>query len=227
MKKDILKKMKSNMKIEDGKVLFQIGTNTGEDDFNKIVKASNPLKVILVEPNSDLNEKIYKSYKNIDIILENVAITEVSVNEVKLVIPKNGKSDDPNNRHSYGPSCFSLLPLDNWGDSFDYLISEGLSFNDLCKKHNINDIHYLQIDTEGYDATIINSIDFENINIDIIRYEYWDFPERMFSKHSDKSKCGINGMDRVNELLTSLGYTIKIVRCSKTGERNAEAIKNK
>lgn len=47
----------------------------------------------------------------------------------------------------------------------------GMTFMELCEWYEITDIHYLQIDTEGYDAEIIKSIDFAKVNIDIIKYE--------------------------------------------------------
>lgn len=218
--------MKTNMEIEENKVFVQIGTNNGNDDFNKIVKRFNPSKVILVEPNEKLNNEIYKNYEGVDFILENVAITDVNKDKVELVIPEhvNGRAV---NGFSYGHACFSLLPLDDWGDKFRSLKVKGVSFNDMCEKYNITDIHYLQIDTEGYDATIITSIDFEKINIDIIRYESWGFPENMFTRHEDVTNCGVNGMDNVKKLLTSLGYNVEGVRCPRTNEINMEAIKIK
>ena len=59
--------------------------------------------------------------------------------------------------------------------------SDSITFNSLCKKYFIKNIHYLQIDTEGFDSEIIQSIDFNNINIDIIRYEKWNFSTDCFT----------------------------------------------
>ncbi len=217
--------MITDMIIEQNKVLMQIGTNNGNDDFNKIVKISKPSKLILVEPNVGLNDEIYKNYKGIDMKLENVAITEVHKDEVELVIPEHGPNGRAVNGFGYGHGCYSLLPLDDWGDKFRSIKSEGVTFNDLCKKYDITDVHYLQIDTEGYDANIIKSIDFDSINIDFIRYEWWGFTEDMFSRHDDRTNCGINGMNSVKKHLTSLGYDVKSVRCPRTNEINMEAIK--
>ena len=80
---------------------------------------------------------------------------------------------------------------------------------ELCTRYEISDIHYLQTDTEGYDAEIIKSIDFTKINIDTIKYETWNFVEDCFSRHGDKAKLyGINGMNYISNLLLSLGYEL-------------------
>jgi hypothetical protein len=54
------------MEIKKHGVLVQIGTNNGDDEFNVIVRESQPSKVILIEPNSGLNESILKNYHGID-----------------------------------------------------------------------------------------------------------------------------------------------------------------
>ena len=70
-------------------------------------------------------------------------------------------------------------------------------------------IHYLQIDTEGYDAEIIKSIDISRVNIDIIKYETWNFAEDCFSRRGDKAKLyGVNGMNYISNLLLSLDYEL-------------------
>ena len=40
-------------KLSKPKVFIQIGTNTGDDNFRKLVLKHKPKKVILVEPNSN------------------------------------------------------------------------------------------------------------------------------------------------------------------------------
>ena len=69
--------------------MVQIGTKDGADEFNKMVKESNPSMVILVEPNQENNEKIFRNYECIpNVYLENVAITAENCGIVKLVHPK-------------------------------------------------------------------------------------------------------------------------------------------
>ena len=218
------------MNIEKNKVFIQIGTNDGYDDFNNIVKTYSPSKVILVEPNKHLNKKINEAYSGIDnVFLENLAITDINKGVVKLVIPKNNSFGRSVNGVNYGdPSAsggFSLIPMDDWGDDFETIETDSMSLNDLCEKYEINDIHYLQIDTEGYDSEIIKSIDFSRLKIDIIKYEWWGFSEDAFKRYGDKSKLyGLNGMNYVSNLLESLGYTVNKIMDSD-GTTNMLAIK--
>ena len=53
--------------IVENKVLLQIGTNDGCDEFNTIVRKHKPSLVILVEPNRLLNEKINNNYNGHDV----------------------------------------------------------------------------------------------------------------------------------------------------------------
>lgn len=194
------------MRIEKNRVLVQIGVYDGIDEFNCIVKHSAPSKLILVEPNKDMNPTIKHSYRHMkNWVIENVAITEVTKGEVELVHPVHiGRSN-----HQFYNKCFSLLPMDDWGDNFKKVKVQSMSFMDLCAKHKITNIHFLQIDTEGYDAEIIKSIDFSKVEIDIIKYENWDFPEECFTRYGEKKKqYGINGMQQVKVLLEGLGYTL-------------------
>lgn len=196
--------------MDSGKVFVQIGTYTGKDEFNRFVKKYPPSKVILVEPNEAMVNHIANNYVGIDnVFLESVAITETNKGEVELVIPKNNIKGKSINGIKYKESHFSLLPMDDWGNDFRRVIAPSMTFSELCEKHNINDIHYLQIDTEGYDAEIIKSIDFDKINIDQIKYEVWGFGVDCFTRHGNKAKLyGVNGMQTVENLLKSLGYIL-------------------
>ena len=212
--------------IKKNKVLVQIGTCTGHSDhdpFEGIVKTTSPSKVILVEPNPALREEIYKNYEGVDnVFLESVAIVKEPTKElVRLVYPKNNKNGASINGIHYGPHNFSLVPMDDWGDDFEVLEVPGMTLNELCEKHKINHIHYLQIDAEGYDSEIIQSIDFSKVKIDIIKYEDWSFDESCFERHGEKAKLyGANGMKKAEAYLTSFDYLIM-----KDGKQDMLAVK--
>jgi hypothetical protein len=104
---------------------------------------------------------------------------------------------------------FSILPLDNWGDHLDEIVAPAMTFMELCEKHDIKHIDFLQIDTEGYDAQIIKSIDFSKVDIDILKYERWEFPAEFFSRHGEDSvHYGSNGMREIEDILNKNNYTI-------------------
>lgn len=197
------------LRLEYHKVFVQIGTYDGNDEFMHLVKRWHPSKVILVEPNPVMLPLIQHNYQTMrGVSIESVAITEVNKGMVQLVHPRQLKR-----RHEfsdYNP-CFSLLPMDEWGDDLKRVDVPSMTFMELCEKHKISDIHFLQIDTEGYDVEIIKSIDFSKIQIDIIVYENWDFPEKRFSRHGEKAKLyGRNAMRDGKALLESLGYDVAV-----------------
>jgi FkbM family methyltransferase len=202
----------SMIKIKHNRPLVQIGTNNGCDEFNGIVKYCEPSMVVLVEPNKLLNPQIYTNYKDItNVFVENVAIAESDKGMVKIVKPKNilttkGKCYRGIN---YTDKHYSLLPMDDWGNDFDEIEIPSMSFMSLCTKYKLDYIHYLQIDTEGYDAEIIKSIDFHKVKIDIIKYEDWSFNQECFTRYGEnKKKYGINGMLAVSMLLEAMGYIL-------------------
>lgn len=192
------------MQLEKNKVFVQIGTYDGADEFNGLVKYSSPSKVVLVEPNIDMNQSIKENYEGVNnVFIENVVIMEENKGLVPLVFPDKRPND------AFYNACFSVLPMDNWGNKFKCLNVQSMTFDELCEKHNITDIHYLQIDTEGYDYEIIKSIDFKKIKIDILKYEIWNYDENCYKRYGEKAKLyGINGMKYVADLLQSLNYEL-------------------
>ena len=211
------------------KVVVQIGSWIGIDEFNEVVKHITPSKVILVEPNKALNDMIWSKYREVidldNVFLENVAIVnEENKGTVRLVYPKGDENGVSENGMQYADPHFSLLPMDDWGDNFEVLEAVSMTFNELCEKHKLKDIHFLQIDTEGYDAEIIKSIDFTKVNIDIIKYEKWGFDESCYTRYGDKAKLyGANGMKAVKTFLELLDYTVSDIE----GENDMIAVKNK
>lgn len=195
------------MRLHENKVLVQIGTYNGADEFNGYVRYSHPKKVILVEPNEIMNETIRANYDGIpNVFIENSAITEVTKGIVTLKHP----ADIPRKNRQFYNECFSLIPMDDWGDKFKTVDVPSLSFMDLCEKYSLTDIHFLQIDAEGYDCEIIKSIDFHKVSIDIIKYENWSFPTSCYKRYGKKGKqYGEAGMEYVACLLKGLGYELE------------------
>jgi FkbM family methyltransferase len=190
---------------------IQIGTNDGNDEFLIRVKKDKPDLVILIEPNRIWNDIIRKNYEGVaQPILLNIAITEQKVDSIKLYIPKVNNEGLAKNGYGYGSNNFSILPMDDWGNDLVELEVVGRTLMDLCEQYGIHTIDFLAIDTEGYDAQIIKSIDFSRLDIKEIEYEIWDFPEDAFTRHGDKKKeYGVNGTRIVNDIFAKAGYTIE------------------
>lgn len=201
------------------KVWIQIGAYDGDDKFQQMVRQEKPSLLILVEPNPAMNDLIQNSYIGVENVhIENVAITDVNRGQVKLVFPKRAKVRRPEEAYN---KCFSLLPMDDWGNDFKVLEAPSKSFMELCSGYGITEIDLLQIDTEGYDVTIIKSIDFQKVKIRTLIYEQWNFTTDCFKRYGkDSIHYGLGGMQEAAELLTSLGYHLE-----KEGVENVIATK--
>jgi FkbM family methyltransferase len=61
-----------------------------------------------------------------------------------------------------------------------------ITFDQLCDKYNIKNIDYLQIDTEGYDERIVNTIDLNKYNIKKLKFETPYLSENFVTNLSNK-----------------------------------------
>lgn len=170
--------------------------------------------VILVEPNKTLVDEINENYSNIqNVHIYNNAIYYNNDETVELYIPaKNGiMGTEADNGITYGHPHFSLLPMNDWGNKDDMvkIIAKTITFDEICKKHNITDIEYLQIDTEGFDAEIIKMIDLSKYQIKNIRFENWEFDSECFTSHNKdlSNELGINGVNNALNKLKKHNYS--------------------
>ena len=76
---------------------------------------------------------------------------------------------------------------------------EFITFDDLIKNYEINSIDNLQIDVEGAEFHILNSIDFQKININSIQFE---------SKHFDGTFSEGQKLKTIKEKLKTNGFQL-------------------
>jgi FkbM family methyltransferase len=200
-------------------VFFQIGTNNGNDLFRELVIKNKPDCVILVEPNIGLLNEIRKNYSNIEnVYIYSNAIYYNNDEMVELCIPaKNGMmGTNADNGLVYSDAHFSLVPMNDWGNKADMvkITSKGITFDKICSNHNITNIEYLQIDTEGFDSEIIKMIDLSKYKINKIRFEKWGFKPECFTEFNNKiaHELGINGMNIAIDKLKMHNYTLHEVQ---------------
>ena len=192
------------------KVYFQIGTNNGNDLFRELVKKNKPDTVILVEPNVNLINEIKRNYSGIkNVYIYNNAIYYNNDEEIELYIPaKNGIiGTRADNGITYNTGHFSLVPMNDWGNKNDMvkITTKSITFDKICSSHNITNIEYLQIDTEGFDTEIIKMIDLSKYKINKIRFEKWGFESERFTNHNKElsNELGQNGMiNAINKLIS-------------------------
>jgi hypothetical protein len=149
--------------------VFQIGVCKGNDDLTELIKNKDIELLVLVEPNSFHNDDIEKCYENIkNKHIENIVINNDSnKKEVSFYLHEND-----------GP-LFEVASLEKWHilkhgyheqGIIEYKI-QSLTINQLFDKYQVKDIDILFIDAEGFDDSIIKSIDFSKYNIKNIYYE--------------------------------------------------------
>ncbi len=183
--------------------LVQIGANDGVtfDPIREFI-IGNPGRVrgVLLEPMKDAYSKLVENYKDFPgIIMENLAIHN-KLKEMTLY------KVDPEKRcqlekWSGGMASFSSTHHELSHTPKEFIIEEKVkcvSFAELIARHNVQKIDLLQMDTEGYDAEIINAIDFSRIKPSVLRFEH-GYMDRIM----DKDK-----LQAIMKLLNDNGYQV-------------------
>ncbi len=150
---------------------------THDDIFNKI-KDIDDAKIIFVEPipyhfmQLCDNVRVMKG----EVYCECTAISDIKERvDIAYVHPL-----DLHNYDYYINGCSSVivdgLPINNFMKDVDkeHLSKRTLittTFDKLMEKYRIQEVDYLQVDCEGYDERIIDSIDFNEWNIKEVKFE--------------------------------------------------------
>jgi FkbM family methyltransferase len=206
------------MKLPKNAIVVQIGTNDGKDEFHDLCARYNPAKIVLVEPNQILFPYIVRNYLGIsNVYVEIAAITEVNKGIVNLHIPQDlvDKKKEKENP-IYATGHYSLFETTEW---YGHTTKTGrtiqapsMTFEELCTKYQIKDIDFLQIDAEGYDWKIIESIDLKKHNIKQLQFESTYFDMNNFMHHTEADvKIGQEGMLNAFKYLIAKGYEMEQV----------------
>jgi carbamoyltransferase len=182
-----------------------IGAFDGEshDNFFHHIKNksnNNDTKIIFVEPVSKYYKILLDKTKNIshlNIICENVGISNKEENVIMVSVK-------PNLLDKYGwyiEGCACVVengqPINIYMqkvdvNDLDYENINCITFNQLIGRNKINHVDFLQIDTEGYDQRILETIDFANTDISFLKFE--------------KHYLANNFIEKFQIKLDSLGY---------------------
>ena len=189
--------------------LVVIGAHSGVF-LKKLIAEYTNQKILLVEPvpyNYEALEKEYINYPNI-LICRNAILDEVKKDNFYYVkkdsISKLGKhwasqigSFDKNHILNHKNKRFNIQ-----NEDIQITEVEFITFNDLVKKYLIKSIDKLQIDVEGAEYKIMNSINYKEIKINNIFFE---------SKHFDGTFTEGKKLNDIKNKLISNGYTLKQV----------------
>ena len=187
--------------------LVVIGAHSGIHIKDLISEYANQ-KVLLVEPvpyNYQILENDYKNNENI-FISRNAIFDEAKKDNFYHVkkdsIKKLGKhwasqigSFDKNHILNHKNKRFDIKDED-----IQITEVEFITFQDLVKKYSINSINKLQIDVEGAEYKIMNSIDYNKIKIKNIFFE---------SKHFDGTFTEGEKLKKIKDKLILNGYNLK------------------
>ena len=150
--------------------IIQIGANKGNDDLSQLIGNVQPQKLILVEPMKLHNQDLLNHYSWVNnIFLENVVVEKETGKDVEFFyhVEDGPKYEVASliREHIY-PRHPNLSD-----EGITSFIIQTININDLFKKYNLLNIDILFIDAEGYDDTIISTIDFEKYNITKLYFE--------------------------------------------------------
>ena len=189
--------------------LVVIGAHSGIFLKDLISEYTNK-KILLVEPvpyNYQILDEEYKDHPDI-LICKKAILNKVKKDNFYYVkkdsISKLGKhwasqigSFDKNHILNHKNKRFNIQDED-----IQTVEVEFITFSDLIKKYSINSIDKLQIDVEGAEYMIMNSINYQEIKIDKIFFE---------SKHFDGTFTEGNKLKEIKEKLISSGYNLEQV----------------
>lgn len=213
--------MKDNIEIEleeyiknsnESFYVVQIGANDGkmaDPIYNKAIRFG--WSGVLVEPVKYLYNRLVNNYKNTNTNLqfENSVITTHTgtIDFYQFPMELESNEEFPFWANGMGSILkpFSSLGHNTLKDKNFEMIKQKtpcLTFEDLIKKYNVKNIDLLQTDIEGYDGTLLTSIDFSLIKPKFIRYE---------DKHIDTAlRDGLTEVSsqQVVEYLKTSGYDV-------------------
>ena len=187
--------------------LVVIGAHSGLF-LKDLVSEYQDQNILLVEPVPYNYEILNSEYKdNPKITICNNAIIDKSKKDFfyyvkKESITKLGKhwasqigSFDKNHILNHKNKRFDIK-----ADDIETIQIEFITFDDLIQKYSIKSIDKLQIDVEGAEYKIMNSINFQKIEINKILFE---------SKHFDGTFIEGKKLQEIEEKLKSNGYKLQ------------------
>ena len=148
----------------------QVGAHDGEmHDPLRYFILDNKWYGILIEPQQEMIKKVQHNYKHIDRLIyinaavykEKKKITLYKINEVMDYSHTGWASINPNR---FEKTIYEKNYIEE--------TVQGIPLMDIIRDNNFKKVDLLQIDTEGYDADVIDLFDFECYHPILIQYEH-------------------------------------------------------
>jgi FkbM family methyltransferase len=148
-------------------VLIDIGAADGINNSNTKKLIENGWSGLLVEPTPINYKRLLELHSNNNlIIIENCGCGDITTDSIFYI---------DNNDDYHQISTFleeQKKGCENYYNcTFDEINTKVYNTTELLIKHNLTNIDFLSIDTEGYDEKVLLGIDFDKININLICVE--------------------------------------------------------
>jgi FkbM family methyltransferase len=171
--------------------VLQIGANDGIrfDPLRSFVERHS-WPCLMIEPNPVVYAELVKNYANFPSVkTENIAIGETD-GTLPLYLPNAELiAAKPDLSGLCSASLATLLSTMRWYhiknavDKIDRISVPSLTVPSLLKRHGIDRIDLLQIDTEGYDWKILSQFDLNRLGVRLINIEFKHLPD------NEKADC--------------------------------------
>lgn len=177
------------------KTIVQVGANKGATDNDPVwalcqknLPESLEWELLLFEPNPKAARICRANYKECD--FKNVTIVESAVSNCEGIVELYIDNDIPGNEGSQHASMYlsHMYKMSHKDEALVKIHVPCVTLNDYIPY----EVDYLQIDTEGHDDVIVNSIDFDRFDIKMIEFE--------------KIHIGQHRLNRTTKLLLQNGY---------------------
>jgi FkbM family methyltransferase len=184
-------------------LFIEIGANDGDQgDHLRPLILANAWRGIMVEPHPEAFRRLCGSYGALDrVILENVAIADRDdrLPLYQVLPPTGGERWELVGSYDQLSSLSRETLLGHrWiADRERRIVRtdvECVRFDSLCRKHGVETIDLLLIDTEGYDYEVIKQVDLRALRPRLLVYEHCLLTRR------DRDEC--------NALLRAHGYEL-------------------
>tara|TARA_B100000989_G_scaffold146856_1_gene109465 strand:- start:1150 stop:1761 length:612 start_codon:yes stop_codon:yes gene_type:complete len=186
--------------------LVVIGAHSGVH-LKSLITSYIDQKILLIEPvpyNYKMLKEQYGNYENI-FICENAILDKAKKDNFFFVnkssISKLGKhwasqigSFDKNHILNHKNKRFNISEKD-----IETAQVKFITFTNLMEKYSIKSIEKLQIDVEGAEYKIMSSIDYKEVKIDSILFEF---------KHFDGTFTQGDKLKRIKNILIENGYSL-------------------
>jgi FkbM family methyltransferase len=148
-----------------------IGAMDGVSFDNIFDKLTKDDIALFVEP---IPHQFKKLQENVDILpckvyLENSVVSNKIEDIVMAYLP---------NDETFLAGCSSVVkfgtPLNRYLaeiDNLSYYETKSVTFDMLCEKYAFDEVDYVQVDCEGYDQVIVDSIDINKYKIKQLKFE--------------------------------------------------------